>query len=223
MLSGFPVAREALQIDIALDRCKLWPIANLEVKVRFDRIGDLVEAGTGAVGSRNAIRSMGLGKAPQFCGRITTPDRDGQLQQTFVDEDDALEADLPVLEQRVIPDPKRRSFGMAQESGVLGAEGIPVDPDNWFHGLALARVRAIAVPASALAGLVAKFGLGKELIGELVVAAVKGTAIAAGAILTIAIAVVALQVLAVKPVGLGAEGAGYPLPREVIAGGVAIE
>ena len=65
--------------------------------------------------------------------------------------------------------------------------------------------------------------LGKQLGFELLVAGIEGAVICAGTALAEIPPAVALQVVAVEKVGLVAEGAGDPLPTQMVAGGITIE
>ncbi len=63
----------------------------------------------------------------------------------------------------------------------------------------------------------------EQLVFQLVVAEFEGAGLGAGTVGAIAAVAVALQVVPVEEVGLVAEGAGNPLPAEVVAGGVTIQ
>ena len=65
--------------------------------------------------------------------------------------------------------------------------------------------------------------LGEQGALELLVAGVEGALIGAGTGLAETSFAVALKVVAIEKVGLVAEGAGDPLPTQMVAGGISIE
>ena len=82
---------------------------------------------------------------------------------------------------------------------------------------------AVPLLVAVVAGLPNGWHRGEQLILELVVAAFKGAAVRTGAAFAVTPVAVALQVAAVEEVGLVAEGAGHPLPAQMVAGRVAIQ
>ena len=64
---------------------------------------------------------------------------------------------------------------------------------------------------------------GEQLVLQLVVGAFEWAAVGTGAVVAVVPVAVALQVAAVEEVRLVAEGAGHPLPAQMVAGRVAIQ
>ena len=133
-----PVAAEAPEIHSLVERDERRRIELHHRQGLFQCAADARDAWIHAGAGDDAIGAMGLGKAQNLAGHIPLAQGHGQLQQAFVEEADAFEADrlgrplgiggggaVPP-QQFTIKHEHGRLIRMRQKGGVAGARRVPV-------------------------------------------------------------------------------------------------